>query len=79
MAVQQLVLPGGRNSGHKDQKGGRKKKLDKLAGRICGRILAELFPELAELFSCTGLKIILGPGNTGISIHNATAEDCPLH
>jgi hypothetical protein len=23
------------------------------------------FPEFAELFSCTGRKIILGPGNTG--------------
>jgi hypothetical protein len=76
---QQPVLPGGRNSGHKDRKEGRKKKLDKLAGRICGRILAKLFPELAELFSCIGLKIILGPGNIGISIHTATAEYCPLH
>jgi hypothetical protein len=32
----------------------RKKKL---AGRICCRKLAELFPEFAELFSCTGQKI----------------------
>ncbi len=33
---QQSVLPGGRNSGHKALKGPEKKKLDKLAGRICG-------------------------------------------
>jgi hypothetical protein len=33
------VLPGGRNSGQKAQKGPQKKK--KLAERICGRILAD--------------------------------------
>jgi hypothetical protein len=50
VAWQQPVLPGGRNSSHKAQKGQEKKKLEKLVGRICGRKLAELFPELAELF-----------------------------
>jgi hypothetical protein len=35
------VLPGGRNSGQKAQKGPQKKKM---AERICGRILAEFLP-----------------------------------
>jgi hypothetical protein len=55
------------------KRGWRKKKF---AGGICGRKLAELFPELAELFLelaklflCTGCKIISGPGNTGSSIY----------
>jgi hypothetical protein len=61
----------------KSSKGAGEKK--KLAGRICGRKLAELFPEFAKHFSCTGQKIILGPGNTGNRIHMATAEHCPLH
>ncbi len=58
----------------KSSKGAGEKKL---ARRICGRKLAKHFPELAELFSCTGRKIISGPGNTGSSIHTATAEYCP--
>jgi hypothetical protein len=72
VAGQQPVLPGGQNSGQKNSKGPEKKK--KFAGRICGRKLAELFPELAKLFLCTGWKIISGLGNTGSSIHTATAE-----
>jgi hypothetical protein len=39
------VLPGGINSGQKAQKGPQKKKL---AERICGRILAEFYQEVAE-------------------------------
>jgi hypothetical protein len=39
------VLPGGRNSGQKAQKGPQKKKL---AERICGRILAEFYQKVAE-------------------------------
>jgi hypothetical protein len=44
-------------------KSGGEKKVEKLAGRICGQILAELFPELAKLFFMYSivLKIILGP------------------
>ncbi len=49
----------------KSSKGAGEKKL---TGRICGPKLAKHFPELAELFSCTGGKIISGPGNTGSSI-----------
>jgi hypothetical protein len=39
------VLPVVRNSGQKAQKGSQKKKL---AERICGRILAEFYQEVAE-------------------------------
>jgi hypothetical protein len=39
------VLPGGRNSGQKAQKGPQKKKLSE---RICGRIFAEFYQKLAE-------------------------------
>jgi hypothetical protein len=38
LLLAQAVLPGGRNSGQKAQKGPQKKKL---AERICGRILAD--------------------------------------
>ena len=40
------MLPGGRNSGKKAQKGPQKEK--KLAERICGRILAEFYQKVAE-------------------------------
>jgi hypothetical protein len=39
------VLPGGRNSGQKAQKGPQKEK--KLVERICGRILAEFYQKVA--------------------------------
>jgi hypothetical protein len=58
------VLPGGRNSGQKAQKGPEKKKFDwKNLWPNYGRISSKV-ADLAELFSFNGRKKISGPGNT---------------
>ncbi len=73
VAGQQLVMPGGRNSGQKAKKGPEKKIVGwknlwpNFAEKGPKKFL-ERISFLAELYSSTGQKIISGPGNTGSRI-----------